>query len=121
MATMRYAQSATEMIPRMRFSIKFWSKFLAAERIKHKCGEKHNHQSDVNEVQHNLFGVNGRWANRPFQAIDQHSCVNKNFHRFGPTMMRQTRYAVEMNPRMGIFEEFYQSFPTANYLQQKSH
>ena len=53
MARMRYTQSATEMIPRMRFSIK--SKFLAAARVKHNRREKCDHNSDVNHVQHNFF------------------------------------------------------------------
>ena len=49
---MRYTQSATEMIPRMRFSIK--SKFLAAARVKQKRREKCDRNSDVNQVQHNF-------------------------------------------------------------------
>jgi hypothetical protein len=52
MAAMRYPQSATEMIPRMRFSIK--SKFLAAARVKQKRREKCDRNSDVNQVQHNF-------------------------------------------------------------------
>jgi hypothetical protein len=52
MATMRYAQSATEMIPRMRFSIKL--KLLAAARVKQKHREKCDRNSDVNHVQHNF-------------------------------------------------------------------
>ena len=53
MAMTRYAQSATEMIPRMRFSIK--SKFLAAARVKQKRREKCDRNSDVNHVQHNFI------------------------------------------------------------------
>jgi hypothetical protein len=40
MATMRYAQSATDMIPRMRFSIKIESEFFAAARIQRERGEE---------------------------------------------------------------------------------
>jgi hypothetical protein len=49
---MRYAQSATEMIPRMRFSIKL--KFPAAARVKQKHREKCDRNPDVNQVQHNF-------------------------------------------------------------------
>jgi hypothetical protein len=41
-----------EMIPRIRFSIK--SKFLATARVKQKRREKCDHDSDVNQVQHNF-------------------------------------------------------------------
>ena len=60
MATMRYTQSATEMIPRMRFSIK--SKFLAAARIKRERREKRDRNSDVNGIQHNHFQTGSRRA-----------------------------------------------------------
>jgi hypothetical protein len=61
MATMRYTQSATEMIPRMRFSIK--SKFFAAAGVKHKRREKCDHNSDVNGIKHNHFQSGGAAAN----------------------------------------------------------
>ena len=61
---MRYAQSATEMIPRMRFSIK--SKFLATARVKQKRREKCDRHSDVNHVQHN------------FQADKRHHDQSRN-------------------------------------------
>jgi|GEM_PF-2703427 len=54
MATMRYTQSAREMIPRMMFSIKVWSELFAADRVKRERGEKHDDNSDVNDVQHNF-------------------------------------------------------------------
>jgi hypothetical protein len=52
MATMRYTQSATEMIPRMRFSIKL--EFLAAARVEQKRREKCDRNPDVNHVQHSF-------------------------------------------------------------------
>jgi len=55
---MRYAQSAMETIPRMRFSIK--SKFLTAARVKQKRREKCDHNSDVNHVQHNFLQTGKR-------------------------------------------------------------
>jgi hypothetical protein len=55
MAMMRYAQSATEMIPRMKFSIK--SKFPASDRVHHERGEKCDRNSDVNNVQHSYQSV----------------------------------------------------------------
>ena len=58
MAAMRYAQSAMEMIPRMRFSIKL--KFLAAARVKQKRREKCDRNSDVNHVQHNFIQTGKR-------------------------------------------------------------
>jgi hypothetical protein len=58
MAAMRYAQSATEMIPRMRFSIKL--KLLAAARVKQKRREKCDRNSDVNHVQHNFIQTGKR-------------------------------------------------------------
>jgi hypothetical protein len=36
------------------FSIKVWSEFFAANRIKRERGEKHDDDSDVNDVQHNF-------------------------------------------------------------------
>ena len=55
MATMRYAQSATDMIPRMRFSIKIWSELFAAARIKHESGEEQHRDSDIDGIKHNHF------------------------------------------------------------------
>jgi len=54
MATMRYTQSASEMIPRIKFSIKVESEFLAAARVKRECNKNHDDNSDVNDVQHNF-------------------------------------------------------------------
>ena len=54
MATMRYTQSAKEMIPRMMFSIKVELEFFAAKRVKRERGKKHDDDSDVNDVQHNF-------------------------------------------------------------------
>ena len=51
---MRYTQSAREMIPRIMFSIKVWSEFFAANRVERERGEKHDDDSDVNDVQHNF-------------------------------------------------------------------
>jgi len=42
----------------MRFSIK--SKFLAAAGVKHKRREKCDHNSDVNDVQHNFIQTDKR-------------------------------------------------------------
>ena len=53
MAKIRYTQSAKEMIPRIIFSIKIWSEFFAAERVKRERGEKHEVRSDVNGIEHN--------------------------------------------------------------------
>jgi hypothetical protein len=38
----------------MIFSIKVWSELLAADRVKRERGEKHDDNSDVNDVQHNF-------------------------------------------------------------------
>ena len=57
MAMMRYTQSATEMIPRMRFSIKL--EFLAAARVKQKRREKCDRYSTVNGIKHNHFQTGG--------------------------------------------------------------
>jgi hypothetical protein len=54
MATMRYTQSAREMIPRMIFSINVLLELFAAERVKRERSEKHGDNSDVNDVQHNF-------------------------------------------------------------------
>jgi hypothetical protein len=36
------------------FSIKVWSEFFAANRVERERGEKHDDNSDVNDVQHNF-------------------------------------------------------------------
>jgi hypothetical protein len=54
MATMRYTQSATEMIPRMIFSIKVELELFATDRVKREGRKKHDDNSDVNDVQHNF-------------------------------------------------------------------
>jgi hypothetical protein len=54
MATMRYTQSAKEMIPRMIFSIKVLLEFFAAARVKRESRKKQDRRADVNHVQHNF-------------------------------------------------------------------
>ena len=54
MATMRYTQSAKEMIPRMMFSIKVGLEFLAAAHVKREGRKKQDRRADVNHVQHNF-------------------------------------------------------------------
>jgi hypothetical protein len=54
MATIRYTQSASEMIPRMIFSINVLLEFFAADRVKRERRKKHNDNSDINDVQHNF-------------------------------------------------------------------
>ena len=63
MATRRYTHNATEMVPRMRFSIKFLE-LLAAARIKRSYGEEQHHDSDVNGIKHNHFQTGSAAANR---------------------------------------------------------
>ena len=54
MATMRYTQSAREMIPRMRFSIIVLLEFFAAARVKRECHKKQDDRSEVNRIEHNF-------------------------------------------------------------------
>jgi hypothetical protein len=54
MATMRYTQSAREMIPRMMFSINVLLELFAADCINAERHEKSKNQSDIDCVQHNL-------------------------------------------------------------------
>ena len=63
MAVMRYAQSATEMIPQMRFSIKIWSELFAAARIQHESGEEQHRDSDIDSIKHNHFQTGSAAAN----------------------------------------------------------
>ena len=61
MATMRYTQSAREMIPRMIFSINFLLEFFAAARVKREGCKEQNGGSDVNSIKHN-FPINNAAA-----------------------------------------------------------
>ena len=58
MARRRYTQSATEMIPRMRFSIKFLE-FLAAAHIQREGGKERHRDSDIDGIKHNCFQTCG--------------------------------------------------------------
>jgi hypothetical protein len=60
----RLTQSATEMIPRMRFSIKIELEFLAAARVKHERRKKQNRRADVNNINHRF-----RFKNVNIQGI----------------------------------------------------
>ena len=119
MATMRYTQSAREMIPRRVFSIRFLLELFTTERVERKGRKKQDRRAEIDHVQHNV--PNGqRRRERRDNAVTYLFGVNlrpQTLRIRGSPFQLPTRLAVGLGLESGLEISCLISFAPSSLLR----